>query len=505
MLTAPYLNVFSGKNALRDYYNPDLQPPLPLVEIPQKLNPFYDDGVRIYAKLMTTLPAKNVKSLPALSLLSSPEISSQTKRIVEYSSGSTIMSISMLARILHGIEDTHSYLSNKADLKKINLLRFFGLKISLFSGPSQPEPDDARGGIMRAQKLGEEDETVYNPNQYENDLNWKAHYQWTGPQILKQMPYLNIFCAGIGTSGTVTGVGLYLKKHRPEVFRVGVNNHPTEIVPGTRSVPLMEPVKFPWREAVDTIEVVGSFDSYRLSLALSREGLLVGPSSGLNLQGLLDFLKRRKEQNSLSSLAGEDGLIHAVFICCDLPYQYLEDYYEKLPSSFFPEITNKALLKVDRYHYDKTWEAKSADLLPDLYPSLKSMSSLADWYEALSDSTTISDTGYQILDLRTAKDFNIWHLPGAISKPLVSLTAETRNPFFDTETMEVIWSELMIMFSSHTAKNMAGSKKVALICYDGDTSRVATSILRARGVAAVNLMGGMNGLADQVRGLSHLK
>jgi cysteine synthase A len=59
-----HLNVFSGENSLRDYYDPDKQPPLPLVEIPQKLNPFYDDGVRIYAKMMSTLPANNVKALP---------------------------------------------------------------------------------------------------------------------------------------------------------------------------------------------------------------------------------------------------------------------------------------------------------------------------------------------------------------------------------------------------------------------------------------------------------
>lgn len=59
-----YLNVFKGKDSLRKFYNPDCAPPLPLVEIPQKLNPFYSDNVRIYAKLLTALPAQNVKALP---------------------------------------------------------------------------------------------------------------------------------------------------------------------------------------------------------------------------------------------------------------------------------------------------------------------------------------------------------------------------------------------------------------------------------------------------------
>lgn len=70
MSQANHLNVFSGESSLRDYYDPDKQPPLPLVEIPRKLNPFYDDGVRIYAKMMSTLPANNVKELPGkLSML----------------------------------------------------------------------------------------------------------------------------------------------------------------------------------------------------------------------------------------------------------------------------------------------------------------------------------------------------------------------------------------------------------------------------------------------------
>lgn len=59
-----HLNVYSGPDSLRDYHNPDKQPPLPLVEIPLSLNPFRQDDVRIYAKMMSTLPANNVKALP---------------------------------------------------------------------------------------------------------------------------------------------------------------------------------------------------------------------------------------------------------------------------------------------------------------------------------------------------------------------------------------------------------------------------------------------------------
>ncbi|KAJ1026725.1 hypothetical protein NDA16_002323 [Ustilago loliicola] len=102
-------NVFTGPNSLIDYFNPDLNPPLPLVELPKELNPYYDDGVRIYAKMLTMLPAGNVKSLPAISLLenggvislnSNPEQRSAQSyhTITESSSGSTVTSLSMIAR-----------------------------------------------------------------------------------------------------------------------------------------------------------------------------------------------------------------------------------------------------------------------------------------------------------------------------------------------------------------------------------------------------------------------
>lgn len=61
-----HLNVYSGEDSLKQYYDPEFQPPLPLVEIPARLNPYRKDGVRIYAKMMTMLPANNVKALPGM-------------------------------------------------------------------------------------------------------------------------------------------------------------------------------------------------------------------------------------------------------------------------------------------------------------------------------------------------------------------------------------------------------------------------------------------------------
>lgn len=130
-------NVFKGPRSLHDYYDPDLCPPLPLVELPEQLNPYGQHGVRIYAKMMTVLPATNVKSLPALNMLleagldqerlphaysglstppldaeDSPRKKEMPHTVVEYSSGSTAISLGILSRIM-GIPCAQTFISNK--------------------------------------------------------------------------------------------------------------------------------------------------------------------------------------------------------------------------------------------------------------------------------------------------------------------------------------------------------------------------------------------------------
>lgn len=274
-------------------------------------------------------------------MLESSVVPNKTKTIVEYSSGSTVISMSMIARVMHGVQDTRAFLSNKTSVAKLKLMQFFGLDITLFGGPSQPEPVDNRGGIQSARCMAKDSDEIVNPNQYENNGNWQSHIRWTGPQISKQLPHINVLCAGMGTSGTMTGLGTYFKSVKPSVMRLGVCTAAGDRVPGPRSYALMRPVEFPWREAVDAIEEVGSSDSYSLSLKLCREGLVCGPSSGFNLQGLLQMLSKCKAAGTLSDLAGSDGVTHCVFLCCDLPYQYISEYFQKLGAEEFPPIRNE--------------------------------------------------------------------------------------------------------------------------------------------------------------------
>lgn len=139
------LNVYSGPDAVRNYFNPDIHPPLPLIEVPACLNPYYEDGVRIYAKMMSMHPANNVKIMPgkpthdcgssllivhpAMNMLSQGVKPDTTKTVVEYSSGSTVISLALASRIYHGVKDVRAFLSNKTTTPKLRLMQFFGLDV----------------------------------------------------------------------------------------------------------------------------------------------------------------------------------------------------------------------------------------------------------------------------------------------------------------------------------------------------------------------------------------
>lgn len=440
-----------------------------------------------------------------MNMLESTVDPEKTKTIIEYSSGSTVISMSMVARVVHGVQDTRAFLSNKTSDAKLKLMQFFGLDITLFGGPSQPEPLDKRGGIQSARRMAAESDDIVNPNQYENDNNWQSHIRWTGPQIFKQLPEINVLCAGMGTSGTMTGLGTYFKSVKPSVMRLGVCTAPGDRVPGPRSYALMRPVEFPWKEAVDSIEEVGSERSYTLSLKLCREGLVCGPSSGFNLQGLFQMLEKRKNAGTLGELAGPDGLTHCVFLCCDLPYQYIGEYFQKLGAEEFPPIRNEVsppsmtcqnatkknpeltivqrLTKVDLHRYDEAWERDALEVLPQVYGSPRSLE-----HSLLSEISLRPQ--HRVIDLRRAGDFGAWSLPGSINLPLSSLGPHTPSPFSDPAVLEAQWVELEKIFNESRLVTDLGSHHVLVVCYDGDTARVATSVLRAKGLEADSVRGG---------------
>lgn len=113
-------------------------------------------------------------------------------------------------------------------------------------------------------------------------------------------------------------------------------------IPGPRHLSGFHTSPFPWRETIDIFENVAAVDAFRMSMQLSRHGLIAGPSSGQALCGLLSHLQTAKGEGRLAEYADvTTGEINAVFICADLPYQYMDLYFKKIPREEFPPTFNE--------------------------------------------------------------------------------------------------------------------------------------------------------------------
>ena len=111
------------------------------------------------------------------------------------------------------------------------------------------------------------------------------------------------------------------------------------------------------------------------------------------------------------------------------------------------------------------------------------------------------DSGSLILDLRKPSDFTKWHFPAAANVPLESVDSKTPSPFFDPEILEKVWKELESLFSGKKFNELA-EKDVTVVCYDGDVSRVATSVLRNKGANASSIKNGIRGLEGKLSALT---
>lgn len=467
-------NVFSGPEAIRKFLNPDHHPPTPLVELSDKLNPYRRDGVRIFAKLMNFLPLGNVKSLPAYNMLLECEINGRLKGIdslVENSSGNTVSSLAILGRIF-GISKTKALVSHEVSRGKLQLLRLFGVNVIVNKEPICPDPKDKTSGIYKAKQIGKK-KGWFNPGQYDNEANPLAHEKWTGPQIWQQTEgRLSVFCAGLGTTGTMLGAGAYLKGMDPKITTVGVVRFPNNPVPGVRTPTLLQQIAFNWEEATNHIEQVGTENSFERSLDLCRTGILAGPSSGFALQGLLQYIARQKESGLFERLKNSNGEIIAVFICPDSPLPYLDEYFEYLDESHFPKIENENLLINKPRNRTKKSEmmphASVFEIDPDeAHDAIYSLPANLAWRYLQKNKQVSLRPGVAIVDIRSRGEFSHFHLPGSEQIDLQKI------------------KENMSQFK----RNWRG-KKIFFLCARGVRSGVITQELRKRRICAWSIRGG---------------
>ncbi len=466
------LNVFSGKESLKSFFNPDNHPPLPLVELPDSLNPYRKKGIRIFAKMMTFLPLGNVKSLPALNMILQNDESgslSNITNIIENSSGNTVQSLGIISRAFGNI-NTHAYCSHEVSPGKLQLLRFFGIKPIVNEEPICPDPADKTSGIYKS-KIKSRRKGWWNPGQYDNEANPVAHHKWTGPQIWKQTKgKIGIFCAGLGTTGTMVGTGSYLKQKNKALFNLGIIREMNNPVPGVRTKNLLKQIAFKWQDIINYVEVVGTKQAYETSLNLCRNGLLAGPSSGFALAGLLNFFKNTCDKH-LDQFRNKDGEIIAVFICPDLPHPYIEEYFQYLDSEHFPKIKNQELLlnDVPKTSIKKIADTQNTLIDPeDAYKIIYAEQQDVVWRKVNNGQTPKLQKNSVVLDIRTKEKFQHNHLPGSI---------------------HVSYGELLT--KSEQIKSSYKNKQVCVLCETGAKSITAANLLRSKGVSAHSINGGI--------------
>ncbi|MEV0617997.1 cysteine synthase [Nonomuraea sp. NPDC050404] len=280
----------------------------PLVGLP-RLSPSAD--VRIWAKLEDRNPTGSIKDRPALWMIQEAEkdgLLTPGCTILEPTSGNTGISLAMSAK-LKGYRLICVMPENTSEERR-QLLRMWGAEII-----SSPAAGGSNEAVRVAKGLAAEHPDWVMLYQYGNPANWRSHYESTGPEILADLPTVTHFVAGLGTTGTLMGVGRFLRERVPDVQIVAAEPRYGELVYGLRNVDEGFIPELYDESVLTTRFSVGSADALRRTRELlSSEGIFAGVSTGAALHAALGVAGKAVK-------AGERADI--VFVVADGGWKYL--------------------------------------------------------------------------------------------------------------------------------------------------------------------------------------
>jgi cysteine synthase len=275
---------------------PSEENPTPLVRLRRVAG---SEEFKLYAKLEWMNPFGSVKDRAAWFMLKELEekgLIGGERGLVEPTSGNTGLSLAAMASA-RGYK-SRAVVPDKVPLEKKILLKIAGAQLDVLNDQLCPAPGTGDGSINMAKTHARAQPDKYvMPNQYENQQNVQAHYQTTGPEIWRQTEgrVTHLFVS-LGTCGTVTGTGRYLKEKKPDVKVIAVQPTEGHDVPGLRNVSQLDVSKLFDRTLIDDILEIDYELAYRGALELAQgEGLLAGPSSGLILEGARRIIERDKK------------------------------------------------------------------------------------------------------------------------------------------------------------------------------------------------------------------
>jgi cysteine synthase/rhodanese-related sulfurtransferase len=348
---------------------------------------------KIYAKLEWYNPFGAVKDRVAAHLIADAEergTIGEVKKLVEPTSGNTGMGLAMIANA-KGYQ-LATPLSKAIPVEKRNVLRFFGSNVIELSDDLCPAPGAPEGAIAVAMQMGRMPGT-HMLNQYANPANPEAHYRTTGPEIWRQTSgEVTHFIAGLGTCGTITGTGRFLKEQNDEIKVLGVAPVEGHDIPGVRSYTQLAQTDFYRPDEYDGTTEIDNATAFSLCARLNREeSIIAGPSSAMALAG------------ALKMVPDEPGVI-AVVIFPDNIFKYTSSVAKHLRHLFpAPE--------------QATGDAKNDALVARLVENFKSSPDVID---AGRMEDLLSD-GALLIDVRQPNEYAEMHAENAINIPLEEL------------------------------------------------------------------------------------
>ncbi|WP_158795923.1 pyridoxal-phosphate dependent enzyme [Pedobacter sp. L105] len=282
-----------------------------------------DVQATVLAKIETTNPGNSIKDRMAVKMIEDAEKSGKLKpggTIIEGTSGNTGMGLAMAA-IIKGYKCIFTT-TDKQSKEKVDALRAFGAEVIVC--PTNVEPEDPRSYYSVSSRLEREVPNSWKPNQYDNLSNTQAHYEQTGPEIWKQTEgKITHLVVGVGTGGTISGTGKYLKEQNSDIKVWGIDTYGSvfkkyketgildknEIYPyiteGIGEDFLPKNVNF---DIIDLFEKVTDKDAALMTRDIARkEGIFVGNSAGSAVAGLLQLKDKLKPEDVVVIIFHDHG------------------------------------------------------------------------------------------------------------------------------------------------------------------------------------------------------
>ncbi len=280
----------------------------PLIGLP-RLSPSPD--VRLWAKLEDRNPTGSVKDRAALAMIAAAEADGRITpgdTLLEPTSGNTGISLAMVAK-QRGYRLV-CVMPENTSAERAQLLRMWGAEIIL-----SPAAGGSNEAVRVAKRLAEEHPDWVMLYQYGNPANAEAHYVGTGPELLADLPTITHFVAGLGTTGTLMGVGRFLREHRPDVEIIAAEPRYGELVYGLRNIDEGFIPELYDESILTSRYSVGPRDAVRrMRELLEVEGIFAGVSTGAILHAALGTAAKAVRDGRPADIA---------FIVCDGGWKYL--------------------------------------------------------------------------------------------------------------------------------------------------------------------------------------